>query len=461
MKTGVGVPIMVVLVFLVAAGMLVYAWRSTPKLVEVSPQPGAEHVVDVSSIRLVFSRPMDQASVSSRLSMQPVTQGTLRWEQNSLVFTPNQPWPDGMKIEVSLASGSRAASWVAFPMGGQSWSFSTRSATLAYLWPSNGKADIYALDPSTREAVQYTRAMNVLDYSASLDGRWLYFSAGNSQGGADLYRFDRLNAESNASQPYQPEKLLDCGLAQCRNPAPSYDGQFLAYEYLVPTLMEALGSAQVWMLSLNGLQATQVGQSDHETVQPEWSSVGDLAYYDRTSSTYTIFTPSNRQTIQFSNQTGQPGTWSPDGLAFITPEISYRQVSGSQETADSYLFGYVIGQPSPVKITSGEAVEDVEAVYSPSGSSIAFTRKYLDAERWTPGRQVWLMDADGSNPRPVTDEPDFNHFDLAFNRDGKSLAYVRFNQVKISDPPELWMVSLDGSQPVQLVVGGYSPIWIP
>ena len=41
-------------------------------------------------------------------------------------------------------------------------------------------------------------------------------------------------------------------------------------------------------------------------------------------------------------------------------------------------------------------VEDVSPVFSPDGKWIAFARRYLDPLRWTPGRQVWLMRADGT-----------------------------------------------------------------
>jgi Tol biopolymer transport system component len=103
----------------------------------------------------------------------------------------------------------------------------------------------------------------------------------------------------------------------------------------------------------------------------------------------------------------------------------------------------------------------VEGTYSPNGATIAFARKYLDSERWTFGRQLWIMNADGSNAHPITDEPNFNHFDLAWSWDGLMLAYVRFNEAQIFKPPELWMINADGSNPIQLIIGGYSPLWIP
>jgi len=460
MKTRVVVLIVVFLLF-IAAVMTLYAWTTRPQLLEVSPLAGAEHVGLTSSIRLLFSRPMDQESVSTRLKIEPAMEGMTSWKENSLVFTPNQTWNSGQKITLLLEDGARAAGWLAFPLSGKSWSFTISESTLAYLWPSTGPADIYALDPVTGSINRYTHGANVLDYSASGDGRWFYFSGSNTQQGADLYKLDRIMADISPGQAYQPEKLLDCGVAQCRNPAVSSDSRTLAYEYLLPTPTGGSGPAQVWILSLSDLVATPAGQTDHETVQPAWSPSGLLAYYDRTSSGYEVFNPITKGRMQFPNQTGQPGSWSPDGAYYLAPEISYLRASANYETGTSHLFRYRL-QDNTSKDISGEAsVEDVEAAYSPDGESIAFTRKFLDAEHWSFGRQVWIMSSDGANPHPITAEADYNHYDLAWSRDGLRLAYVRFNQVKIYDPPELWMVNLDGSNPVQLVIGGYSPTWIP
>ncbi len=460
MKARVFVPVIAIMLLVVIA-LVTYAWKATPQLLAISPRDGSENVSAVTSIRLAFSRPMQPDSVTARLSINPAVPGITSWDGNSLVFTPNQPWPVGVSIQVSLGNGAHAASWLAFPMDGQSWTFAVSSTALAYLWPSTGPADIYTLDPATGDIHQYTQAMNVLDYTASRDGRWFYFDAGNSLGGADLYALDRIRAVSSPGKSSSPQKLLDCGAAQCRNLAISPDGETLAYEYLLPDPQGGTAPAQVWALQLPDLVTAQIGAAGHETVQPAWSATGQLAYYDRTGSDYEVYDPLSKERIQLPNQTGQPGDWSHDGKTYLAPEISYQPSGQGSEMGSSHLYLYDIAAHTSTDLSGAGTVEDVEAVYSPEGSMIAFTRKYLDAARWSLGRQVWVMGADGSRAHAITSEPDYNHYDLAWSRDGSRLAYVRFNQVKISDPPELWMINLDGSQPVQLVIGGYSPVWIP
>jgi Tol biopolymer transport system component len=106
-------------------------------------------------------------------------------------------------------------------------------------------------------------------------------------------------------------------------------------------------------------------------------------------------------------------------------------------------------------------LEDTLPVFSPDGERLAFARKYLNQDEWTPGRQLWLMDMDGGNARSLTREPSYNHYDFAWSPLGNQLAFVRFNQTTMTEPPELWLVNDDGSQARLLVIGGYAPQWIP
>ena len=447
------------LLLIVATGMGIFAWNSKPQLIELYPQTGAVNVPATAPIRLVFSRAMAHETVSARLKIDPYIAGTFSWDNNNLTFTPDHPWPGGQEIKLILEAGARAASWISFPMGRQSWAFKTSEEALAYLWPSYGKADIFALDPATGEIRQYTHAMDVQDYSVNSDGKIIYFSARNFQGGADLYRIDRTKLDISQEHPYQAQELLNCGLTQCRNPVVSFDNRLLAYEYILPVSSRGTGIAQIWFFNLITLEAVPVGLETHETIQPSWSPTGLLAYYDQTFNGYEVFDPSTQQRVQVANQTGQPGVWSPNGEYYLAPEISYLQGGSGTETGTSHLMRYSIQGKTAQDLSGSTNVEDVEASYSPDGSLIAFARKFLDAEHWSVGRQIWIMKVDGSDPHPITDEADYNHYDLAW--DGSKLAYVRFNQVKLSDPAELWMVNIDGSNAVQLVIGGYSPVWIP
>jgi hypothetical protein len=445
----------------IVVGLVAFAWIKRPKLIEVHPPNGAMNIPVTSQVRMEFSRPMDFETVVSHLRFEPAVDGSFNWEKNTLNFFPDTSWPGGQEINLSLDAGARATSWLTFPLQNQSWSFTTSEAYLAYLWPSDSPADIYVLNPLAGGIYQYTYGMGVLEFSASSDGMSIYFSASNALGGADLYMLDRKELTNSTDNSYKPKKLLDCGSAQCRVPAVSFDGMYLAYEHLIPDAKGLLGPALIRLVGLPDLNSVAVGQADHETVQPAWSSTGWLAYYDRTNLSYEVVDPQTNSVGQLDNQTGQPGSWSPDGKFYMAPEIYYYQATENSETGTSHLLRYYIPDGTWIDLSVADDVEDVAGNYSPGGESIAFARRYLHEGNWSFGRQLWIMNADGSNPHPITDESYYNHYDLSWSRDGHMLAYVRFNEAQPSDPPELWMINADGSNPLQLVIGGYSPLWIP
>lgn len=450
-----------VVVLITGVTLVIFAWNTRPQLIEFSPHDGAINIPATTPIRLVFSRSMQQEMVNEHIKIEPAIAGHFLWDDTSLTFTPEQPWPDGETISVTLEAGVRATSWISFPMGQRSWSFRTSSENLAYLWPADGKADLYALDPASGNIEQFTNGMGVLEYSVSRNGMVFYFSATNSKGGSNLFQINRAGEGNSAQDAFPAHELIDCGTAQCRSPVVSYDDQYLAYEYILPDVRDEATPTQIWMLSLSSLKATPVGRDGHETVQPGWSTTGLLAYYDRTSSAYEIYNPQTLERSLLPNQTGQPGAWSPDGRYYLAPEISYTSAAGGTETGSSYLMRYDVQGKTVENISGTGLIEDIEPVYSADGGLIALARKYLDAQNWSLGRQVWIMDADGTGAHRITDEADYNHYDLAWSRDGGRIAYVRFNQAVLANPPELWIVNADGSNPLQLVIGGYSPIWIP
>jgi Tol biopolymer transport system component len=441
-----------ILLLLAAFALASLAWSQTPRLLETSPADGVVDVPAAAPLRLVFSAPMDTESVSERLSIEPNRPGTLTWQGNTLLFTPSQPWPSGETVTVTLAGGARAEELLTFGLAEQSWSFTPAQTLLAYLWPASGPSDLYALDPRTGDIRRLTTDANILDYSFSTDGLVVYYSATNAQGGADLYALDR-SSEAAA------ERLLACGQTACRSPVIAPDRRTLAYES-VPHITSSQ-VVQVWLFDLAAGTAAPLGDLAHENSQPRWSTTGKLAYYDQTAQAYIIYNPQTGGYLSLPNQTGQGGSWSPDGRYFVAAEISFIRLDATTDLGISRLLRYATETGAAVNLTNAIEVEDVTPVFSPDGSLIAFGRKYVDPERWTLGRPLWVMAADGSAVRPVMNDPLRVDYDYAWSLDGRQLAFVRFDVSTPTSPPELWLVNADGSNPLELVVGGYAPQWVP
>lgn len=324
---------------------------------------------------------------------------------------------------------------------------------LVYLWPADAPADLYLLNPQGGQVQRLSENADVLEFSISPDGTAIYFSAGNAQGGSDLFLLPLDGA-------LRARLLVACQQAACRSPQLSPDGRWLAHEYLAETPDGILQPVQV-LLNGEGEQVLRVGDPAHENLMPSWSADGRLAFYDRDEQAFFIYDPETGASTRLPNQTGQPGSWAPDGSAFLAAEIFYVPFGPVQEVSSSRLLRYDPANGASLDLTRAENVEDASPVYSPDGQLIAFARRSLDPALWTQGRQLWLMNADGSEPRPLTDAPLYNHFDFAWSPDGRWLAYVRFNQTVLNQPPELWMIQSDGKDPIQLVIGGYAPQWLP
>ena len=95
-------------------------------------------------------------------------------------------------------------------------------------------------------------------------------------------------------------------------------------------------------------------------------------------------------------------------------------------------------------LTSGPAW-DTHPRFSPDGKTIAFTSDRGGIEN------VWLMDADGSNPRALTSEKDAYVRGAAWTPDGDYLIARKEDGKRAGIPPvELWMYHKDGGGGIKL-----------
>lgn len=460
---------LIVLLVLLAAAAAVL-WLGTPRLEEVSPADQSADVPAGAAIRLRFSRPMQADSVAERLTLNPFRTGQVSAEGNEVVFTPDSAWQAGESVTASLESGARAAGLFQLPLPGEhSWSFTIRRPRLAYLYPFDRAANIYQLDPANGETRQLTENQSgVLDFDIDSRGETLIYSSYVGDSGSAIYSLDLTTPDA------APLSILDCPQALCTAPRVAPGNDFLAYERTAFPGKDAVDYPQVWLLSISDQQQEPqepvlIGNPLHQTLEPHWSPGGLLTYYDSTQEAFILLDPRSSERSErreIANQTGLSGSWSPDGQAYIVPEIlDNPTVNPAPDPAtfpvvSSHLLRFNL-DGSQQDLTIEEELEDTAPAFSPDGSWLAFARKYLTLALWTPGRQIWLMRLDGTQARQVTNTPDYNHYNLAWSPDGGRIAYSRFNQNAPTDPPEIWLVDLGSGIETQLVIGGYAPRWIP
>lgn len=461
-----GYLVALLLLGLVAAAGLVFLWV-TPRLVEKSPPAGATGVSAGTPLRLAFSHPVSVESVRSRLRIDPYPKGRFSQEGKDVIFTPDEPWPNGVRVTVRLAAGVRATGWLPVSIPSEeSWTFVVENPLLAYLYPSDGPANIYTINPETGEAAQLTQdAEEVMDFDVNATGTEIYYSVRRGESSSAILRLDR---EAGAA-----EMVLDCPQALCRAAQISPDGRYLAFERVDLAKGQSASPVSVWLLPLDEVaesgqpaEPLPAGDPQQRAQGPQWSADGWLAFYSYAREAFIFTIPGQGEQGAAASLTGLPGAWDPNGKAFIFPEMSTIAIDPAL-TIDlaplpfSHLMRYQRSDGSLEDLSQLDNLEDAFPVYSPDGKRLAFARKFLNQDRWTPGRQLWVMAADGSNARQLTDDPPYNHYDFAWSPTGEAIAYTRFNQTLMTEPPQVWLVNVDGSDARQLVSGGYAPQWIP
>ncbi len=438
--------LLIPLLLIILASIYLAYLRGRPQVGDVFPPEDAVAIPGAAPLQISFSQAMNAQSVAANLRTVPERSGAFAWQANQLTFTPDQSWPSGQTVSVTLTTGARSI--LGLPLReSSSWRFEVAPTLLAYLWPAGDPADIYVLDPRGAEIIQLTRSeFGVLDFSITADSLAIYFSAWNEQGGADLWRLDLITRST--------ELLLPCGGDLCNNIQVSPQGR-LAYENTT------LGQILFWELE------NEAGSLMGGGVRPSWSSAGLLAFYDALGQAHTFRDVESGEIWTFANQTGEPGTWDPRGAFFVATEI-LPGLSVADPPAGHLLrfqiatqFVTDLSRSSMTSPAETDTVEDTSPSFSPDGNWIAFARKYLDLDRWTPGRQLWLMTPEGAEAHPITEAPNHNHSAFAWHPNQDQIAYLRADQTNTTSPPEIWLVQVDGSNPIRLIIGGYSPQWIP
>jgi Tol biopolymer transport system component len=411
---------------------------------------------------------MDRSSVEAGLVFDPPRTGALTWEDQTLIFRPDQAWEHGQRVQVRLAGGARSNRWLPV-LGSHNWSFTVGAPRFLFLYPADGRADIYiqAVDSTTPEQLTSTE-FGVEEFTRGLDGSILVYSQRRNDGGVDFYLFD-LNERQESLVYSCPADMI------CQAPVLSPDNDYLAFDQAQhsssDTGRRVNGPSRVMLLSLNeGADPQVVSDTTHSASTPAWSPEGLLAFYDNSLRAVVLVDPQSDtfNAINYiPNNVGMVGDWSPGGDTLVLPDILLLQQSEEEQGGEdppffSHLFQVdaSTGRTLDLSAFSGYFLEDVSPAYSPDGEWIAFGRKFLQFSEWTLGRQIWLMRSDGTGASQLTEDPDINHSAISWSADGERLIFMRLDRTNLSNSPEIWMLTVETGELTQLVEGGYLPQWV-
>ncbi len=233
---------------------------------------------------------------------------------------------------------------------------------------SERNRDVYSINPDGSGLQRLTSGLATdTSPTVSPDGRWIAFTS-DRDGGEDLYLM-RFNGSNET-------RVTDRG-APDREPSFSADGRRLAYSVShKSTLPSGASEGDIWTVNVDGSETTRLT-------------------FDRESDEFDpAFSPDGSKVAFVSGTPGGPNA---------SREILVMDADGSNVTNLTAANG-------------GAGFEDDDPAFSPDGTKIAFTSKRGG------GTEIWVMDADGSDPEQLTDQGGADQHP-AFSPDGTKIAF--------------------------------------
>lgn len=407
-------------------------------------------------VRVRFSDEMDTASVEARFHITPEIAGDVVWTgQHTLIFTPRQPLAAGETYTVTIEAGAKTARRGARLAEDFRWSFVVRLPRAVYIAPANVyEGNLFMTDPATGSVYQLTTTeYGVEDYAVSPSGRQIAYAHTNPDGSIDLWVLDLLTQSAR--------QVTACVKARCFSPAWKPDGTQLLYQRQDFSAGVGLGASRVWIVDLGTLQ-TQLLFSDTAILgeDPVWSPDGSrIAMFDAAAPGIRVHDLAAGADVIIDSGPGLSGTFSPDGRRLVYPVLERGAIGVEFYTHlemvdfDTQTRTRLSGQPET-------PVEDGFAAWSPDGSQMVITRRHLD-ERFTSGKQLYLMDIESGDITPLVVDAAYIHAAPTWDAAGQRIVFQRFSLIMEGARPEIWMLDLPTGMLTLIAQNAFLPAWVP
>jgi Tol biopolymer transport system component len=444
---------LVIYILFVAAllGVGLIASRSIGMAAPHLPEDGAEAGVN-GPIRLVFSEPMDAASVETRFQLDPPVKGRFEWadQRKMLLFWPDMPFQSGTNLTIHLEKGAESQAnqkirrSVRLPV-------KVRQPGMVFLSPVD-HPEIWSVKEPGQPPTQITfSGGSVFDFNVSPDGNHLVYSALNSDNGLDLWEIQR-----NGSQP---KLILPCQGDWCINPAYSPDGRRVAYSRrkAAGTPGEGPGVPVLWMLSLDTQKTLPVIDDPNiGGFDPIWSPDGkSLAFFDGLSGGVRVYDIDTSTHILLPSQMGMTGRWSPDSQSLLFTEIGDNP---GEPFVDVYEADIETGAIRRIFENATTPMDYSLPEWSPDGKQLAAAVRQANSG---PGKQIVLLDRDGTQIQAVTQDQLYTHNSYHWSPGSDSIVYQRLRLDSSDNKPEIMLWNNLENTSSLVAQDAFLPRWLP
>ncbi len=437
---------------LLIAGLVLFYGQAGLQVIEMLP--GDDSAVSTrAQIEVVFDDAIS-AVADNAIVVDPPLAGSTRAVENRILFEAESALAPDTSYTVTLLDGVVGESGRTLKES-VSWQFETSRPRILFLRPDENDPNqlFVANADGSGEPEQLTDAIgNVIDFAVSPDGRQIAYSALTNNDGqnatSDLWL---MNADGTSA-----EMLLACVDAACSNPMWMPDGQRLLYERRnIPVPGAAPGNPRLWWLDAATGDTVPLFEDNQllgllATVSPdgEW-----LSFVSPTDQGVQLYRFADGEGTVIENQMGSAVAWHPDSRTVALADIIMQDQAWSvaMERVD-------VESGESTRLSESISMDDNNPVWSPDGSQLAFGRKESQTAM---GRQIWVMDADGSNARALTDDPDIHHGNMTWSPDGQSIVYQRFNLKELYAEPSVWVLDVETGEVTEIAFPATGPAWLP
>jgi Tol biopolymer transport system component len=249
-------------------------------------------------------------------------------------------------------------------------------------------------------------------------------------------------------------EVMVCNPADCSQPVWSPDGSKVVYEWLdLGGENSGLRMPTLWWLDVGSGETQPVFQDTQlPSINPRWSPDGAWLSYSTPDGSVRLYNLSTGENRILENFLGTAAVWSPDSKSVLL-----REVLTQEQGFVTHLFRYDLESGALTDLSGDPNQENNLAAWSPDGAWVAVVRRDLSV---TMGDQIWLMRADGSDARQLTDAPEVLHGSLAWSPDGRYILFDGYILNSFLLEARLQVLDVQSGETTDLGVQGYSPNWV-